>query len=284
MDAGLTRRTKATMFVAPKDHSTPKHHSAQNERKNLQTLQSAAQGGKRLNGGKHENLLVSKENLVQPEYSGSHSPVQIYQDTSVPPECPVITCCRNTQTDDSLLDCLLQERWQSLDSVQGDSGRGSTLGEQETLGLLVDDTPSGTYWKELAEERRIALKETLKENEKLCTEIDNLKEENSRLADIAKKAEALQELLSDIVEDEEHTGGSCQEPEGDSQFVDSLKDEDAEKLYADLDQAASTSKDPQSDSKTQDPGIYSSAGTAQESGSSTNSQVSEAQFKSEKTA
>ena len=57
------------------------------------------------------------------------TPVKVYQDPVVPARCPVTTCSRDTQTDESLLEALIQERQSSescgVESL--DSGRGSTL-------------------------------------------------------------------------------------------------------------------------------------------------------------
>jgi len=191
-------------FPKAKDHhstSTPKLFAGPSERKNLQTIQ--------LNKVK-QPVFASKENKHLTECSTYGTPVRIYTDPIVPPECPVTTCCRDTQTDNSLLTSLLQERWDLKDTaaltdgtdVTADSGQGSTLADQETLDLLTSDAPSETYWKDLADERRRALKETLQENERLCSEIEVLKEENNRLGEVEKRAETLEEMLNDIMADD----------------------------------------------------------------------------------
>lgn len=202
------RQTVQTPLAFPKakDHhstSTPKLFAGPSERKNLQTIQ--------LNKVK-QPAFTSKENKHLTESSTYGTPVRIYADPILPPECPVTTCCRDTQTDDSLLKSMLQDRWYLKDTaaltdgtdadVTADSGQGSTLADQETYDLLTSDTPSETYWKDLADERRRALTETLQENERLCSEIEVLKEENNRLGEVEKRAEDLEEMLNDIMADE----------------------------------------------------------------------------------
>ncbi|XP_059142375.1 geminin-like [Physella acuta] len=66
-----------------------------------------------------------------------------------------------------------------------------------------NDEVSETYWKDLAEERRRGLKEALVENERLTIEVEKLREENTRLSEMAQEAEALKELLKDVISDDE---------------------------------------------------------------------------------
>jgi len=151
-------------------------------------------------------LLACNENTQKSHGSSSVSvstPVKVYQDPVVPASYPVTTCSRDTQTEEFLLEALIQER-QSSESL--DSGRGSTLSLTD-LSDLTSDTPSENYWKELAEERKAALNETLEENQALWEEVVELKEQNSRLGDIAKKAEALEELLREVMPNDETGNG-----------------------------------------------------------------------------
>jgi len=175
------------------NHSTPKNLV---DRKKV--LQFTSDGDKILKEQKRDLSIASKENSMK---SGlfSSSPVKVYKDKTLPPECPVTLCHRDAQTDDSLLDALLQER---LSIPEIDSGRGSTLNDQDAIDMLTNDTPSETYWKDLAEERRRALTETLQENKELCALNESLREENTSLREIANKAEALEELLKEVMPDE----------------------------------------------------------------------------------
>ncbi|BFY99305.1 hypothetical protein BsWGS_02345 [Bradybaena similaris] len=221
-----TRTSRERILTStPKDSTSP---ADRHERKTLQTLQLSATG-KVLNGGKNYTVqqkesLENKKKAVLHEESQdlkpSHSSIlaQIYEDSSISEGIPVTLCSRLTQTDDSLLEDLLQERHQRENDVD-DSGRESGYIDAEAYDLMVKEEVSETYWKELAEERRRALKESLAENQNLYARLENLveenkklREENAQLSDIAAKAEALRELLESVVpDDDEDTGeeGDC---------------------------------------------------------------------------
>ncbi|CAK6439128.1 unnamed protein product [Pipistrellus nathusii] len=73
---------------------------------------------------------------------------------------------------------------------------------QEALDLMVAENPSSQYWKEVAEQRRKALYEALKENEKLhreveqkTSEIARLRRENQELAEVAQHVQHMAEVL-----------------------------------------------------------------------------------------
>ncbi|OON14515.1 hypothetical protein X801_09693, partial [Opisthorchis viverrini] len=54
---------------------------------------------------------------------------------------------------------------------------------------LCAEKPTEGYWEELAERRRVALKETLDENRELCTLVESLNKEIERLNQIEQQAE-----------------------------------------------------------------------------------------------
>ncbi|XP_004432125.1 geminin [Diceros bicornis minor] len=73
---------------------------------------------------------------------------------------------------------------------------------QEAFDLMITEHPSSQYWKEVAEKRRKALFETLKENEKLHKEIEQkdneiarLKKENKELAEVAEHVQYMAEVI-----------------------------------------------------------------------------------------
>ncbi|XP_060470644.2 geminin [Panthera onca] len=73
---------------------------------------------------------------------------------------------------------------------------------QEAFDLMIAENPSSQYWKEVAEERRKALYEALKENEKLHKEIEEkdneiarLKKENKELAEVAEHVQYMAEVI-----------------------------------------------------------------------------------------
>ncbi|XP_048204330.1 geminin [Perognathus longimembris pacificus] len=73
---------------------------------------------------------------------------------------------------------------------------------QEAYDLMIKENPSSQYWKEVAEKRRKALHEALKENEKLHKEIElkdneiaRLKKENKELAEVAEHVQYMAEVI-----------------------------------------------------------------------------------------
>ncbi|XP_018403917.1 PREDICTED: geminin isoform X2 [Cyphomyrmex costatus] len=62
--------------------------------------------------------------------------------------------------------------------------------------------PSENYWQVLAEKRRIALKDALKENKEFAKCIEKLKEENHVYNQMLDEARALIEVLQDMMEDD----------------------------------------------------------------------------------
>ncbi|XP_005153648.3 geminin [Melopsittacus undulatus] len=72
----------------------------------------------------------------------------------------------------------------------------------EAVDLMIKESPSPQYWKELAEERRKALYEVLQENEKLHKEIEQkdgeiarLKEENEELMSLAEHVHFMTSMI-----------------------------------------------------------------------------------------
>ncbi|XP_026862185.2 geminin isoform X2 [Electrophorus electricus] len=73
---------------------------------------------------------------------------------------------------------------------------------QEAYELMVKETPTSAYWKELAEERRKALFSVLQENEKLHKGIEakdeqiaQLKSENDELQELAKHVQHMADMI-----------------------------------------------------------------------------------------
>ncbi|KAM3858486.1 geminin [Diretmus argenteus] len=65
----------------------------------------------------------------------------------------------------------------------------------EAYELMVKETPPSTYWKEVAEERRVALYNVLQENEKLHKDIEA---KDEQLAQLKNENEELQELAQHV--------------------------------------------------------------------------------------
>lgn len=68
--------------------------------------------------------------------------------------------------------------------------------------LMVNEEVPAEYWKQLAEQRRVALETALKENEQLHEQLELLGAENKHLQTIADQALPLAELLKEL------TGGT----------------------------------------------------------------------------
>ncbi|XP_028317760.1 geminin [Gouania willdenowi] len=66
---------------------------------------------------------------------------------------------------------------------------------EEAYELMVKETPPSTYWKEVAEERRLALYNVLQENERLIKDIEARDEQISKLQ---SENEELQELAQHV--------------------------------------------------------------------------------------
>ncbi|EPQ03041.1 Geminin [Myotis brandtii] len=86
-----------------------------------------------------------------------------------------------------------------LEHSESQELRGVT---QEALDLMAAENPSSQYWKEVAEQRRKALSEALKENEKLYREIEQKaseiarpQRENQELGEVANRRTARDLIL-----------------------------------------------------------------------------------------
>ncbi|KAH9523787.1 hypothetical protein Btru_040955 [Bulinus truncatus] len=195
----------------PKACSTKNNGSERHERKTLRTLQQVVTSESGLEG-KNRTLMQKpssdgkhKTKLYYDEANSQTTPqaVKVYEDQTLPDKWNHVHCTRACQTDRSLLKDLILEELDKQISDPDDSGRVSGFIDQEAHDLMVKEEVSEHYWKDLAEERRRALQETLAENEKLTNEIDRLKEENIKLSEIAAEVENLRELLEGMVSDDE---------------------------------------------------------------------------------
>nr|AFB70998.1 Geminin [Lytechinus pictus] len=98
--------------------------------------------------------------------------------------------------------------------------------EQETIDMMTEAEPTGKYWEELSEERRVALEETLKENEKLFIENQELKEENSKLQVMADQAEYLADVVETLMQRIESTTENTPESQEDTSRNNADRDTD----------------------------------------------------------
>ncbi|XP_052687755.1 geminin-like isoform X1 [Crassostrea angulata] len=75
--------------------------------------------------------------------------------------------------------------------------------DQEAYDLMVSEEVPESYWKELAEQRRMALNDSLHENEMLHKEVEELREENSKLSEMAEKADYFADVIQTMIGGEE---------------------------------------------------------------------------------
>lgn len=155
----------------------------QNGRKTLQTLQFSA-----LNENKNH---VTKEKKPHIQSCGfNKQPIAVFRD----PETSNNVLHRSfdnkaVQTEE----IKKQRKYSSLSDEEID---------EEAYDLMINEEIPETYWKQLAEERRLALNDSLHENESLHKEVNELKEENAKLSQLASQAEYFATVIKDIMGDE----------------------------------------------------------------------------------
>lgn len=77
--------------------------------------------------------------------------------------------------------------------------------DHENSAPPTDENGLAEYWRELAEERRVALEETLEENKQLHEKLELLTAENKHLQTIADQAFPLADLLKEFAREVEHS-------------------------------------------------------------------------------
>ncbi|XP_006888710.1 PREDICTED: geminin-like [Elephantulus edwardii] len=124
---------------------------------------------------------------------------------------------------------------------------------QEAFDLMVKENPSSQYWKEVAEQRRKALYETLKENEKLHKEIEEkdseiarLKKENKELAEVAQHVHYMAELIERL---KNEPLGNCESSSSQEFESEEETDEDSEVEDSDISTSAEEIVSSSTDSK-----------------------------------
>uniref|UniRef100_A0A8C5LET8 Geminin n=1 Tax=Jaculus jaculus TaxID=51337 RepID=A0A8C5LET8_JACJA len=143
-------------------------------------------------------------------------------------------------------------------TVLESSGNENVSGvTEEAYDLMVKENPSSHYWKEVAEKRRKALHEALKENEKLHKEIEQkeneiarLKKENLELAEVAGHVQYMAEIIERLSnESVDHCGSS------DSQELASEEDVGEDPEVEDADAASCAEDTLSSASSDAEPGV-----------------------------
>ncbi|XP_005355030.2 geminin [Microtus ochrogaster] len=124
-------------------------------------------------------------------------------------------------------------------SSGSESSENKDVGDvtQEAFDLMIKENPSSQYWKEVAEQRRKALYEALKENEKLHkaieqkdSEIARLKKENKDLAEVAEHVQYMAEVIERLSNEplESFESPDSQEFDSEEEIVEDSEVEDSE--------------------------------------------------------
>ncbi|KAK7100092.1 uncharacterized protein [Littorina saxatilis] len=221
------------LIALPRDHSTPKQNhktygnvnSEGHDRKSLQTLQQSAFDDKALVGVGLTPIIAGKNGKPgeKMKIKPTHGPVRVFHDSNSNRKASEErksgkSECVTTQTDDSLLEDLIDERLQEQHQVETASKRTHSFvenEEDEAYELMIKEPVPESYWKEIAEQRRQALNDTLEENRSLHLEVDSLREENEKLMELSSQAAALSALLQSVVSDTENRDDDCEEKETD---------------------------------------------------------------------
>ncbi|XP_045158761.2 geminin-like isoform X2 [Mercenaria mercenaria] len=162
------------------------------ERRTLKTLQLSSCG----------TLIGSEKHPGKNRIIASKKPLKIFQDKKSPGlskltrevETQTIVNCKETEAQ---TDVTGATGVQTVTDSHNDSGAADL--DQEAYDLMARDPIPESYWRELAEERRLSLAEALTENEQLHQSMEELKEENQNLSLLASQAEHLASVLNDVL-------------------------------------------------------------------------------------
>jgi len=157
-------------------------------RKMLQTLQPS---------GKNQKLLIGPDGLLRLGSSGKKD-IKIYQD----PSAPLTSTPERKEPVHKLVQASVHTTTSQTQVTEADKA--------ETWMYAAEDELPLEYWKDLAEKRRVALDESLNENESLHTSLsfleeerDELKEEVETYKSLAEHAAELANILDGVVSGEE---------------------------------------------------------------------------------
>jgi len=157
-------------------------------RKMLQTLQPS---------GKNQKLLIGPDGLLRLGSSGKKD-IKIYQD----PSAPLTSTPERKEPVHKLVQASVHTTTSQTQVTEADKAETWMYASEDELPL--------EYWKDLAEKRRVALDESLNENESLHTSLsfleeerDELKEEVETYKSLAEHAAELANILDGVVSEEE---------------------------------------------------------------------------------
>lgn len=181
-----------------KKGGSSKSKNKSNKRKSLATLQPTSDGQGKLTGNGRESVLSIKEAFKRKQDTKHLSKNVDVKVTPVEVENPLPQAV-NSKLEDIKEPSTITKDEKSVDETNLDDQL-----VQEALQLMkqtekVDDS----YWKNIAEERREALEETLAENEKLYDEVDKLTQENVDLKQQLSEAECYKILYRNLLKEQQ---------------------------------------------------------------------------------
>ncbi|XP_022089511.1 geminin-like [Acanthaster planci] len=183
MPGGRARKTLKAKSVRQQGHQTTLGSSpvlSQGQRKTLQVIQPA---------------VCSKKKLTETT-NKPRLPKRKHNSDMLDKPSKISRCERNG------LQFPIYEDPKSSSESSTDIEKSKTA-EEDAWELMVQEPAPESYWKDLAEERRLALEDTLKENEQLHSTIAELRTENGRLKEMADQAEYLASVLQNVIDGKE---------------------------------------------------------------------------------
>ncbi|NP_001161554.1 geminin-like protein [Saccoglossus kowalevskii] len=105
--------------------------------------------------------------------------------------------------------------------------KGKSLAE-EAIEMMTSESVPESYWKELAEERRKALEEALKENEQLHGKVQELKTEVMKLSELAGQTEYFASIIKELMDERKKDDESSDENEASSEENEASSEENEE--------------------------------------------------------
>ncbi|XP_052217399.1 geminin-like isoform X2 [Dreissena polymorpha] len=187
--------------------------TVKDERRTLKTLQLTPVG-------KLSGVEKPAKTLIQTKIFPSTKPVKVFEDK---PRVPsplarsVQEMCIQASPESSEVEVQTDpSELEGATGGRGDAHNDSGVGaDQEAYDLMVKDPIPESYWRELAEERRLSLAEALAENEALHQSMEELKEENLNLSLLAGQAEHLASILDDALSSDADDTAETSEPTAD---------------------------------------------------------------------
>lgn len=148
--------------------------NAKNSRISLQVLQPEAGGKENLVGGSRTPLKNIKDGIMREKSEKKRIIKDVIENVQTKDKKKKM-CSKAIQTDEDV--------------------------EIDIKDLTSEEEPSENYWKILAEKRRVALDETLKENQILCDKVEILEQEKETIQKMYEEAKQALDLLKEVMQE-----------------------------------------------------------------------------------